>query len=72
MHNKQLCLARNRLGMLCHCQALSSGRCVFHGPLSAQAAAKPSSQLFASFSVWADLFGAQAPAGYGRNTPLPA
>lgn len=30
---KQQCLARNRLGMLCHCQALSSGRCHFHNPL---------------------------------------
>ena len=32
---KQRCLARNRIGMLCHCQALSSGRCRFHNPLLA-------------------------------------
>ena len=30
---KQQCLARNRIGMLCHCQAVSSGRCRFHNPL---------------------------------------
>jgi hypothetical protein len=71
---KQLCLARNRLGMLCHCQALSSGRCHFHGPVSGTATARvgPSltSEFIASFSVWGDLF---SPAGFRRTSEaLPA
>lgn len=30
---KQRCLARNRIGMLCQCPAVSSGHCRFHNPL---------------------------------------
>lgn len=38
---KQNCLARNRIGMLCQCRAMSSGRCRFHSPLLAGTAAQP-------------------------------
>lgn len=33
---KQTCLARNRIGMTCHCPALANGRCRFHSPLIAR------------------------------------
>jgi len=57
---KQLCLARNHLGMQCHCQALSSGRCRFHGTLSTNAPARTRTrprfnELVASFAVWREL-----------------
>jgi len=58
---KQLCLARNHLGMQCHCQALSSGRCHFHGPLSTDIPLRKRmtprfDELIASFAVWRELF----------------
>ena len=66
---KQLCLARNRLGMLCQCQALSSGRCRFHGSLSVgtvkTAPRQGSSGFVSSFGAWRHVFAApsHAPAG---------
>ncbi len=62
---KQLCLAENSLGMQCLCQALSSGRCHFHGPLSVRISLRQRmaprfsgviSGFVASFAVWRELF----------------
>ena len=78
---KQRCLARNHLGMLCQCQALSGGRCHFHSPLSARVplsrrVARRLSQhigpLFASFEVWGDLFGGQYGESSRRPSPPPS
>jgi len=75
---KQLCLAENHLGMQCHCQALSSGRCRFHGPLSARTSLRQRlsprlsggfGELFASFAVWRELFAPAHPRGL-RQTPV--
>jgi len=75
---KQLCLAENHLGMQCHCQALSSGRCLFHGPLSARTTLRQRlsprlssvfGELVASFAVWRELFAPANPRGL-RQAPV--
>lgn len=72
LHRKQLCLARNSLGMLCHCQALSSGRCRFHGPLAGGTALRGNrnswfGEFLSRFAVWRFLRGA----GVTRSCPAP-
>lgn len=71
---KQLCLAENHLGMQCRCQALSSGRCRFHSPLSGRTSVRTRmtplfGEFVSSFGVWRQLF---APENTGslRRTPI--
>lgn len=45
---KQKCLARNRIGMLCQCQAVSSGRCRFHSPCLASNTHRPAAPRFSA------------------------
>ena len=71
---KQLCLAENHLGMQCLCQALSSGRCRFHGPLSTHPSLRQRlsprfGELVASFAVWRELFAPGNSRGL-RQTPV--
>ena len=71
---KQKCLARNSLGMLCHCQALSSGRCRFHGALSAGPSLRKSTaprhgEPVFGFGGWRELF-VLNPARSLRQTPV--
>ncbi len=72
--HKQRCLAENSLGMRCHCQALSGGRCRFHNTVLSgrtslrQRLAPRLSGFVASFAVWRELF-ASDPARGLRQTP---
>jgi len=70
---KQKCLARNSLGMLCHCQALSSGRCRFHSTFSAGPSIRKSTvsrhgEPVIGFGGWRELFVPSTARGL-RQTP---
>ena len=71
---KQQCLARNHLGMICHCQALSSGRCHFHSALFAGAPVRKSRAeraggMMAVLEFWRELL-FPSPVRSLRQTPV--
>ena len=71
--SKQLCLARNRIGMLCHCQAVSSGRCRFHNPLltgNTGVAARVGSAASTLSAILTTLPERLVPARAHRQTPV--
>ena len=70
---KQRCLARNRIGMLCHCQAVSSGRCRFHSPLltaNTGIAARVGSAAATLSAILTTLPERLVPARAHRQTPV--
>lgn len=72
---KQTCLARNRIGMTCHCPALANGHCRFHTPLLAHAGGRPvTARIGASLSALstaiATLPERLVPARAYRQTPV--
>ena len=70
---KHQCFARNRIGMLCHCQAVSSGRCRFHSPLLASntgVAARIGSAASTLSAILTTLPERLVPARAHRQTPV--
>lgn len=71
---KQKCLARNSLGMICHCQALSNGRCRFHsslfaGPSMRKSTAPRHGEPLFGFGGWREMFVPGTPRSL-RQTPV--